>query len=50
MPRLNEAALASVVADVTFIEMEIKRLGKSELDTVFDEVKLVSRPSLEGPS
>jgi len=34
--------LASVLADVTFVEMEIKRLGKPELDTVFDEVKLVS--------
>ncbi|KAK1924132.1 putative rsec15 [Papiliotrema laurentii] len=38
--RLNEDALASVLADVTFIETEIKRLGKSELDAVFDEVKL----------
>lgn len=39
--RLNESALASVLADVSFIETEIKRLGKSELDHVFDEVKHV---------
>ncbi|OCF42940.1 hypothetical protein I317_03292, partial [Kwoniella heveanensis CBS 569] len=37
--RLNEMALSSVLADVTFIETEIKRLGKSDLDNVFDEVK-----------
>lgn len=35
-------ALGSVLADVNFVEAEIKRLGKSELDHVFDEVKLVS--------
>ncbi|WVQ99360.1 hypothetical protein IAU59_006493 [Kwoniella sp. CBS 9459] len=39
VPRLNEVALSSVLADVTFIETEIKRLGKSDLDRVFDEVK-----------
>ncbi|WVN88298.1 uncharacterized protein L203_103503 [Cryptococcus depauperatus CBS 7841] len=39
VPRLNESALASVLADVTFIESEIKRLEKTELDHVFDEVK-----------
>lgn len=33
--------MASVLADVSFIETEIKRLGKSELDHVFDEVKHV---------
>ncbi|TYJ55946.1 hypothetical protein B9479_003331 [Cryptococcus floricola] len=37
VPRLNESALASVLADVTFIETEIKRLEKRELDRVFDE-------------
>ncbi|WWC89397.1 uncharacterized protein L201_004321 [Kwoniella dendrophila CBS 6074] len=37
--RFNEMALASVLADVTFIETEIKRLGKTDLDRVFDEVK-----------
>ncbi|OCF36896.1 hypothetical protein I316_01494 [Kwoniella heveanensis BCC8398] len=37
--RLNEMALSSVLADVTFIETEIKRLGKSDLNNVFDEVK-----------
>ena len=42
MQRFNEDALASVLADVTFIETEIRRLGKPELDSVFDEVKLVS--------
>lgn len=42
MQRLNEHALSSVLADVTFVETEIKRLGKAELDSVFDEVKLVS--------
>ncbi|KAL7421699.1 Rab GTPase-binding exocyst subunit S15 [Cryptotrichosporon argae] len=40
VPRLNEQALASVLADVTFIETEIARLGRSQLDHVFDEVKL----------
>lgn len=39
--KLNESALASVLADVSFIEIEIKRLGKPELDHVFDEVKHV---------
>jgi hypothetical protein len=42
VPRINEWALTSVLADVTFIESEVKRLGKEELDHVFDEVKLVS--------
>lgn len=46
IPQLNEAALASVLADVQFIEAEIKRLDKAALDRVFDEVRLVSgRPS-----
>jgi hypothetical protein len=39
--KLNEAALSSVLADVTFIETEIKRLDKPDLDRVFDEIKLV---------
>jgi len=42
VPRFNEAALASVLADANFVEAEIRRLGKSELNNVFDEVKLVS--------
>lgn len=42
MQKLNEAALSSVLGDVTFIETEIKRLGKPDLDRVFDEIKLVS--------
>ncbi|WVR07118.1 hypothetical protein IAU60_004159 [Kwoniella sp. DSM 27419] len=37
--RFNEVALASVLADVTFIETEVKRLDKTDLDRVFDEVK-----------
>ncbi|WWC70274.1 uncharacterized protein I206_104224 [Kwoniella pini CBS 10737] len=37
--RFNEMALASVLADVTFIETEIKRLDKAGLDRVFEEVK-----------
>lgn len=41
VPRLNEAALAKVLADVNFIELEIQRLGRPGLDHVFDEVKLV---------
>lgn len=45
--RLNEDALASVLADVTFIEIEIKRLGKAELDTVFDEVKMVRSGTID---
>lgn len=40
--KLNEAALSSVLADVIFIETEIKRLDKPDLDRVFDEIKLVS--------
>jgi hypothetical protein len=43
VPKFNEAALASVLADVKFVEAEVKRLGKEGLDHVFDEVKLVSR-------
>lgn len=46
--KLNEAALSSVLADVTFIETEIKRLEKPDLDRVFDEIKLVSIPFLRG--
>ena len=30
------------MSDVSFIETEIKRLNRKELDTVFDEVKQVS--------
>ncbi|WWD17361.1 hypothetical protein CI109_101802 [Kwoniella shandongensis] len=37
--RFNEMALASVLADVNFIEAEIRRLDKPGLDHVFDEVK-----------
>jgi hypothetical protein len=44
--KLNEAALSSVLGDVTFIETEIKRLGKPDLDRVFDEIKLVSSPAI----
>ncbi|EIW70745.1 hypothetical protein M231_02602 [Tremella mesenterica] len=40
IPRYNEAALSSVLADVTFIEAEIRRLDKPDLHHVFDEVKL----------
>jgi hypothetical protein len=40
--RFNESALASVLADVKFVETEIKRLEKPDLDHVFDEVRLVS--------
>lgn len=46
MQRYNEAALTLVLADVTFIETEIQRLGRPGLDHVFDEVKLVSTFSL----
>lgn len=31
---------------MTFIETEIKRLGKVDLDHVFDEIKLVSGPHM----
>ena len=37
--QFNEAALSNVMADVTFVETEIRRLGRPELDNVFDEVK-----------
>lgn len=40
--RYNEFALMNVLADVTFVEQEVKRLGKVGLDHVFDEVKMVS--------
>ena len=46
MPRFNEAALASVLADAKFVEAEIKRLGRPMLDRVFDEVKLVRSPAV----
>lgn len=42
--KVNEAALSNVLADVTFIESEIKRLERPALDKVFDEVKMVSVP------
>lgn len=42
-PRMNETALQVVLRDVQFIEAEIKRLERPELDHVFDEVRLVSR-------
>jgi hypothetical protein len=41
--RINEAALESVLADVKFIETEIKRLEKPDLDHVFDEIRLVGQ-------
>lgn len=44
MPRYNEAALAYVFNDVTYIQTEIGRLDRPGLDHVFDEVKLVSTP------
>lgn len=45
MPRYNEAALAYVFNDVTYIQTEIGRLDRPGLDHVFDEVKLVSEAS-----
>lgn len=39
--RYNEGALTHVLADVQFIEQEVKRLGRAGLDHVFDEVKMV---------
>jgi hypothetical protein len=42
VPRLNEAALTMVLADIKFIEQEIQRMSRPGLDHVFDEVKLVS--------
>lgn len=47
---MNEAALSNVLADVTFIEAEIKRLERPALDKVFDEVKMVSLPPPPHPS
>lgn len=41
--KVNEAALSNVLADVSFIEAEIKRLERPALDKVFDEVKMASR-------
>lgn len=40
--RFNEPALSSVLADVKFIEDEIRRLERPALDKVLEEVKLVS--------
>ncbi|EJT53129.1 exocyst complex subunit Sec15 [Trichosporon asahii var. asahii CBS 2479] len=40
VPRYNEAALAYVFNDVTYIQTEIGRLDRPGLDHVFDEVKL----------
>lgn len=40
--RYNESALSSVLADVKFIEDEIRRLERPALDKVLEEVKLVS--------
>lgn len=45
--KVNEAALSNVLADVTFIESEIKRLERPALDKVFDEVKMVSCPLID---
>jgi hypothetical protein len=42
VPRYNEAALANVLADVKFIEDEIRRLEKGALDKVLEEVRLAS--------
>lgn len=41
--RFNEPALSSVLADVKFIEDEIRRLERPALDRVLEEVKLVRR-------
>lgn len=41
--RFNEPALANVLADVRFIETEVKRMGKASLDNVFTEIKLVGQ-------
>lgn len=50
MPRYNEAALAYVFNDVTYIQTEIGRLDRPGLDHVFDEVKLVSTRRFSGAS
>lgn len=34
--------MMNILADVQFIEQEVKRLGRAGLDHVFDEVKMVS--------
>jgi hypothetical protein len=41
VPRYNEPALANVLADVKFIEDEIRRLEKPALDKVLEEVRQV---------
>jgi hypothetical protein len=45
VPRYNEPALANVLADVKFIEDEIRRLEKPALDKVLEEVRQV-RPRM----
>jgi hypothetical protein len=42
VPRYNEPALANVLADVKFIEDEIRRLEKPALDRVLEEVRQAS--------
>ena len=45
VPRYNEPALANVLADVKFIEDEIRRLEKPALDKVLEEVRQVGSRS-----
>ena len=47
VPRYNEPALANVLADVKFIEDEIRRLEKPALDRVLEEVRQAGPTSLE---
>lgn len=38
---VNENGVANLLVDVDFLESEFKKLGKSELTSVFEELRLV---------
>ena len=47
VPLLNENAISNILIDVDFLEDEFKRNGRPELCTVFQDLRMVSGPTLE---
>jgi exocyst complex component 6 len=47
IPMLNENGIASLLVDVDFLENEFKAMGKTQLTSSFNELRLVSIPHVD---
>jgi len=42
VPVMNENAIANIVTDITFLEVEITNIGRGHLNSAFSELHCVS--------